>query len=399
MNARQLADHFEEQYGNDEGEVRFFHAPGRVNLIGEHIDYNGGYVLPAALEFGTTLLIRPRSDRVLRLSSTNFPYQLTVAVDETAGAKTGEWTDYPVGVIVELAESGRALSRGYDILVHGDIPNGAGLSSSASLEVAAAYALLTLEGHPIDRTDIAQLSQRAENRFVGVNCGIMDQFAVANGKQDHAILLMCDTLEFKHVPFRTEGYKLVIGNTNKRRGLVDSQYNERRAQCDEAVLELRQAFPELELLAQLDAARYEANKHLIQDEVVRKRAAHVIAENERVLQSVEALQQHDLERFGQLMIASHESLRDLYEVSCAELDVMVEEALRTEGTAGSRMTGAGFGGCTVSLVKESAVPGFIERVGEAYKQRTGLTAEFYVCSVGDGVKEWDSGQIAAAEEE
>ncbi|WCF09847.1 galactokinase [Paenibacillus thiaminolyticus] len=399
MDARQLAAHFEEQYGSGEGEVRFFHAPGRVNLIGEHIDYNGGYVLPAALEFGTTLLIRPRSDRMIRLSSTNFPYQLTVAADEAANAKTGEWTDYPVGVMVELAKSGRALSRGYDILVHGDIPNGAGLSSSASLEVAAAYALLTLEGHPIDRTDIAQLSQRAENRFVGVNCGIMDQFAVANGKQDHAILLMCDTLEFKHVPFRTEGYKLVIGNTNKRRGLVDSKYNERRAQCDEAVRELRQAFPELELLAQLDAARYEANKHLIQDEAVRKRAAHVIAENERVLQSVEALQQHELERFGQLMIASHESLRDLYEVSCEELDVMVEEALRIEGTAGSRMTGAGFGGCTVSLVKESAVPRFIEQVGEAYQRRTGLTAEFYVCSVGDGVKEQDCSNKLAAEGE
>ncbi|MFL1674474.1 galactokinase [Paenibacillus dendritiformis] len=397
MDARQLAAHFEEQYGIGEGEVRFFHAPGRVNLIGEHIDYNGGYVLPAALEFGTTLLIRPRSDRMLRLSSTNFPYQLTV--DETADAKTGEWTDYPVGVIVELAKSGRALSRGYDILVHGDIPNGAGLSSSASLEVAVAYALLTLEGHPIDRTDIAKLSQRAENRFVGVNCGIMDQFAVANGKQDHAILLMCDTLEFKHVPFRTEGCKLVIGNTNKRRGLVDSKYNERRAQCDEAVRELRQAFPDLELLAQLDAAGYEANKHLIQDETVRKRAAHVIAENERVLQSVEALQQHDLERFGQLMIASHESLRDLYEVSCEELDVMVEEALRIEGTAGSRMTGAGFGGCTVSLVKESAVSRFIEQVGEAYQRRTGLTAEFYVCCVGDGVKEKDCGNALAAEGE
>ncbi|BFH67527.1 galactokinase [Paenibacillus dendritiformis] len=399
MDARQLADRFEEQYGVDQEEVRFFHAPGRVNLIGEHIDYNGGYVLPAALEFGTTLLIRPRSDRMLRLSSTNFSYRLTVAVDETADAKTGEWTDYPAGVVVELAKSGRALSRGYDILVHGDIPNGAGLSSSASLEVAAAYALLTLEGHPIDRTDIAQLSQRAENRFVGVNCGIMDQFAVANGRRDHAVLLMCDTLEFRHVPFRTEGCKLVIGNTNKRRGLVDSKYNERRTQCEEAVRELRQAFPELELLAQLDAARFETNKHLIRDEAVRKRAAHVIAENERVLQSVEALQRHDLERFGRLMIASHESLRDLYEVSCEELDVMVEEALRIEGTAGARMTGAGFGGCTVSLVKESAVPRFIERVGEAYQRRTGLTGEFYVCSVGDGVKERDGGNKLAAKGE
>ena len=387
MEANALLSRFEQEFGTSQLPVRFFHAPGRVNLIGEHIDYNGGYVLPAALEFGTTLLIRPRDDDMIRLVTTNFDFQRNVNIADIKHAKSGEWTDYPIGVMVELEESGRGITNGYDLLFHGEIPNGAGLSSSASLEVVTAYALLILERHGIDRTDIAVLSQRAENRFVGVNCGIMDQFAVANGKEGHAILLMCDTLEFTHVPFRTDGYKLVIGNTNKRRGLVDSKYNERRSQCDQAVQALQSVFPDLELLAQLSAEQYQVNKQAIVDETVRRRAEHVIAENDRVLQSVEALKANKLERFGELMIASHESLRDLYEVSCAELDVMVEEALQVEGTLGSRMTGAGFGGCTVSLVSEAAVERFIAQVGEAYEQRTGLRAEFYVCNVGDGVHE------------
>ncbi|WP_019423586.1 galactokinase [Paenibacillus sp. OSY-SE] len=387
MEANALLSRFEQEFGTSQLPVRFFHAPGRVNLIGEHIDYNGGFVLPAALEFGTTLLIRPRDDDMIRLVTTNFDFQRNVNIADIKHAKSGEWTDYPIGVMVELEESGRGITNGYDLLFHGEIPNGAGLSSSASLEVVTAYALLILERHGIDRTDIAVLSQRAENRFVGVNCGIMDQFAVANGKEGHAILLMCDTLEFTHVPFRTDGYKLVIGNTNKRRGLVDSKYNERRSQCDQAVQALQSVFSDLELLAQLSAEQYQVNKQAIVDETVRRRAEHVIAENDRVLQSVEALKANKLERFGELMVASHESLRDLYEVSCTELDVMVEEALQVEGTLGSRMTGAGFGGCTVSLVSEAAVERFIAQVGEAYEQRTGLRAEFYVCNVGDGVHE------------
>ncbi|MFW5435021.1 galactokinase [Paenibacillus apiarius] len=387
MEANALLSRFEQEFGTSQIPVRFFHAPGRVNLIGEHIDYNGGYVLPAALEFGTTLLIRPRGDGIIHLATTNFDVQRSVNIGDIKHAKSGEWTDYPIGVMIELQESGRGIATGYDLLYHGEIPNGAGLSSSASLEVVTAYALLVLEGRAIDRTDIAVLSQRAENRFVGVYCGIMDQFAVANGKEGHAILLMCDTLEYAHVPFHTDGYKLVIGNTNKRRGLVDSKYNERRSQCDQAVQALRSVWPELELLAQLSEVQYQANQHVIADETVRRRAEHVIAENGRVLQSVEALKASDLERFGELMIASHESLRDLYEVSCAELDVMVEEALRVEGTLGSRMTGAGFGGCTVSLVREAAVERFIAQVAAEYERRTGLKAEFYVCNVGDGVHE------------
>lgn len=235
MSIQELNNKFIEKYGVSGEEAKVFYAPGRVNLIGEHLDYNGGYVLPAALEFGTTLIVRPRSDSKVNFASTNFPYEASIDYSEIGKAKTGEWIDYPIGVMVELDKKSTPVSKGYDLLFHGDIPNGAGLSSSASLEVVTAYAFLTLEGGDTDTVEIALLSQRAENQYVGVNSGIMDQFAVANGKRDHAILLMCDTLEYNLVPFITGSYKLVIGNTNKRRGLVDSKYNERRQQCDEAL--------------------------------------------------------------------------------------------------------------------------------------------------------------------
>ncbi|GIO40253.1 galactokinase [Paenibacillus apis] len=372
--------------GNAEG-VRVFNAPGRVNLIGEHIDYNGGYVLPAALEFGTTLAVRKREDGKVSFASTNLPYTAEIAVEELGKEKTEEWVDYPVGVIVELAKRGTNLSSGYDLFYHGEIPNGAGLSSSASIEVVTAFALLSMEGKPADKVEIAVLSQKAENLYVGVNSGIMDQFAVANGAIDHAILLMCDTLEYKHVPFKTGAYKLVIGNTNKRRGLVDSKYNERRSECDEALRLIREKAPEIEFLAQLTPERFGELKGKLNIEVLLKRATHVVEENARVLKSVDALAANDLAAFGSLMNASHDSLRDLYEVSCLELDVMVEEARKIEGTLGSRMTGAGFGGCTVSLVHEDSVERFVQEVGAAYKERTGLEGDFYVCGVGDGVHE------------
>lgn len=372
--------------GNAEA-VRVFNAPGRVNLIGEHIDYNGGYVLPAALEFGTTLAVRKREDGKVSFASTNLPYTAEIPVEELGKEKSDEWVDYPVGVIVELAKRGTILSSGYDLFYHGEIPNGAGLSSSASIEVVTAFALLSMEGKPADKVEIAVLSQKAENLYVGVNSGIMDQFAVANGAIDHAILLMCDTLEHKHVPFKTGAYKLVIGNTNKRRGLVDSKYNERRSECDEALRLIREEAPEIEFLAQLTPERFGELKGKLNSEVLLKRATHVVEENARVLKSVDALAANDLAAFGGLMNASHDSLRDLYEVSCLELDVMVEEARKIEGTLGSRMTGAGFGGCTVSLVHEDSVERFVQEVGTAYKERTGLEGDFYVCGVGDGVHE------------
>lgn len=388
MKATELRQKFIDKYGESGADIRVFHAPGRVNLIGEHIDYNGGYVLPAALEFGTTLLIRERKDTQLQLASTNMDYEGSLDTASIGQEKTGEWTDYPVGVMVELEDKGVKVSKGYDFLYHGEIPNGAGLSSSASLEVLPGYAIQAMEGvSEIDTVELALLSQKAENEFVGVNCGIMDQFAVANGAKDHAILLMCDTLEYEKVPFRTGAYKLIIGNTNKRRGLVDSAYNERRSQCEQALAILKEQLPALNYLAQLKPEQFNTLQDQIKDEKVRQRAEHVVEENARVLASVEALRNNDLEAFGQLMNASHDSLRDLYEVSCTELDVMVEEARRIPGTLGARMTGAGFGGCTVSLVHENDVERFVSEVGAAYEARTGLKGDFYVCGVGEGVNE------------
>jgi len=381
-----LTQQFIQQYGGEAGDIAVFHAPGRVNLIGEHTDYNGGYVFPAALTFGTTLLIRKRSDKQLGLATTNFPSSKQFSIDEIVYDEADDWMNYPKGIVYELQQSGVQFQSGYDLLYHGEIPNGAGLSSSASIEVVTAYALQSLEGLPTDTVKIALLSQKSENEFNGVQCGIMDQFAVANGKKDHAILLMCDTLEYELVPFESGSYKLVIGNTNKRRGLVDSAYNERRAQCEQAVQDLQGAFPELTLLGQISLEQFNSAKHLIKDETVKKRAQHVVEEIDRVLQSIKALKENDLVQFGQLMNGSHDSLRDLYEVTGAELDAMVEAARQVPGVLGSRMTGAGFGGCTVSLVHEDNVETFKDEVGRKYNEATGLTADFYVCTIGNGVE-------------
>ncbi|MCA0756674.1 galactokinase [Paenibacillus sp. N4] len=381
-----LTQQFIQQYGGEADGIAVFHAPGRVNLIGEHTDYNGGYVFPAALTFGTTLLIRKREDNKLGLATTNFPLSKQFAIDEIFYDAADDWMNYPKGIVNELKQTGVEFNNGYDLLYHGEIPNGSGLSSSASIEVVTAYALLNMEGLPTDTVKIALLSQKSENEFNGVQCGIMDQFAVANGKKDHAILLMCDTLEYDLVPFNSGKYKLVIGNTNKRRGLVDSAYNERRRQCEQAVEDLRGAFPELTLLGQISLEQFNSAKHLIKDDTVRARAQHVVEEIDRVLQSMAALKANDLEQFGRLMNGSHDSLRDLYEVTGPELDAMVAAAREVQGVLGSRMTGAGFGGCTVSLVHEDSIEAFKEEVGRKYTEATGLTADFYVCSIGNGVE-------------
>ncbi|WP_138755728.1 galactokinase [Paenibacillus sinopodophylli] len=381
-----LTQQFIQQYGGEAGDIAVFHAPGRVNLIGEHTDYNGGYVFPAALTFGTTLLIRKRTDRNLGLATTNFPTFKSFSIDSIVYDDADDWMNYPKGIVYELQQTGVKFSSGYDLLFHGEIPNGAGLSSSASIEVVTAYALQTLEGLAIDKVKIALLSQKSENEFNGVNSGIMDQFAVANGKKDHAILLMCDTLEYDLIPFDSGKYKLVIGNTNKRRGLVDSAYNERRAQCEQAVVDLQAAFPEITLLGQINLEQLNSAKHLIKDETVRMRAQHVVEEIDRVLQSIQALKANDLAGFGQLMNQSHDSLRDLYEVTGDELDAMVAAARQVNGVLGSRMTGAGFGGCTVSLVHEDSIDAFQEEVGRKYNEATGLQADFYVCTIGNGVE-------------
>jgi len=384
-NLNLLKTQFIELYGGTEKDITVFHAPGRVNLIGEHTDYNGGYVFPAALTFGTTLLLRKNKEGLLRMASTNFAHKGSCSLDGIVYRKEDDWMNYPKGVVAKLQQRGQGPRSGYDMLYHGEIPNGAGLSSSASIEVVTGYGLLEAEGYPADRVELALLAQKAENEFMGVNCGIMDQFAVANGRKDHAILLMCDTLAYELVPFQSGSYKLVIGNTNKRRGLVDSAYNERRSQCEQAVRDLQTRFPDLTLLGQISLEQFEANKDVIKDDIVRRRAQHVVEEIDRVLKSIDVLRANDLEAFGRLMTGSHESLRDLYEVTCRELDVMVEAALSVPGVLGSRMTGAGFGGCTVSLVHEDSIEAFREKVGSIYKEQTGLTGDFYVCSIGDGV--------------
>lgn len=386
-NLQELTQRFLNVYGESSERLAVFHAPGRVNLIGEHTDYNGGYVFPAALTFGTTLLIRKRGDLQLGLASTNFQEHKHLPISPIVYDEADDWMNYPKGIVNELQNRGVEFGSGYDLLFHGEIPNGAGLSSSASIEVVTAYGLLTMEGRETDTVQIALLSQKSENEFNGVQCGIMDQFAVANGKKDHAILLMCDTLEYDLVPFNSGDYQLVIGNTNKRRGLVDSKYNERRSQCEQAVADLKAAFPNLTLLGQLPLADFNANKHLIKDDVVRERAQHVVEEIDRVVQSMNVLRTNDLAAFGRLMNASHDSLRDLYEVTGAELDAMVAAARTVDGVLGSRMTGAGFGGCTVSLVHKDSIETFKSEVGRQYTAATGLVADFYVCAIGNGVEQ------------
>ncbi|MBM7690865.1 galactokinase [Peribacillus deserti] len=391
MNAIQLRELFRDQYGYEEG-VRIFFAPGRVNLIGEHTDYNGGYVFPAALTFGTWAAAAPRKDREYRLASANFPSTAACSVkEELVYKQEDDWANYPKGVLKELlqlaGQDGSEQYLGADVLYYGNIPNGAGLSSSASIELVTGLALSKLAGLEIPMIELVKIGQNAENRFVGVNCGIMDQFAVGMGKENQAMMLKCDTLEFKYVPVKINGYKLVIINTNKRRGLADSKYNERRAQCEEALAIIQQHLKGVQNLGEVSAAKWENVKGFIENEVIRNRAEHVIAENERVLAATQSLQENDILAFGELMKQSHESLRDLYEVTGFELDTLFEEASKIEGCVGTRMTGAGFGGCNVSLVKEEAVDEFKDKVAKNYTETTGLEPAFYVCKIGDGAKE------------
>jgi len=385
MNSEQLKETFISLYGDSENRIHLFFSPGRVNLIGEHTDYNGGYVFPCALSFGTYLVLRENNKRVVRFATTNFDHRGEVKLDEPFEKEGKSWINYPVGVLNEFRKKAKEI-EGVDLLYSGDIPNGAGLSSSASIEMVTAFAMNELFGFGFDRMELVKLSQSAENNFVGVNCGIMDQFASGMGAADHALFLNCDTLDYERVPLKLEGMKIVIANTNKRRGLADSKYNERRAQCESAVEALRSG-KNIKHLSDLNLEEFNTLSHLITDETEKRRARHVITENNRTLEAIEALNQGDVESFGHLMNQSHDSLRDDYEVTGTELDTLVEEARNIEGTIGSRMTGAGFGGCTVSIVEEEQVETFIREVGLAYKERTGLNADFYVAEIGDGSKE------------
>ena len=378
---------FKKIYSYIEG-VRTFFSPGRVNLIGEHTDYNGGNVFPCALSFGTYGALGLRNDKVVRMYSDNFPEVgiIEFHLDSIKFEKEHDWVNYPKGVLDVILKNGYNIERGFDIYIYGNIPNGAGLSSSASLEVLIGVMMDTLFDLNIDRIQLVKFAQEAENKFIGVNCGIMDQFAIGMGKRDHAILLDCNTLNYSYSPLELKDLVLVIGNTNKRRGLADSKYNERRSQCETALSELKKTL-NINSLGELSIEEFENNKHLITDDINRKRAKHAVYENQRTLKAKEALSNGDLFSFGKLMNESHISLKEDYEVTGIELDTLVELAWNHEGTIGSRMTGAGFGGCTVSLVKRDKVGDFIKKVGQGYEEKIGYEASFYIANVGDGTRE------------
>lgn len=381
----QLLKEFKEKFGS-EGDIRSYFAPGRVNLIGEHTDYNGGHVFPCALTIGTYAIVRKREDRNFRFYSTNFESLgvIEASLDNLKYDKALDWTNYPLSVVWAFIEKGYPVDYGFDMLLFGNIPNGSGLSSSASVEVVTGVALRDLFGYDdISMIDIALFGQYSENNFNGVNCGIMDQFAIAMGKKDQAIFLDTSDLSYTYAPIKLANEKIVIACSNKKRGLGDSKYNERRAECEEALAELQTKL-DIKALGELSEEEFESNKDLIKSEVRQRRAKHAVYENQRTLKAVDALKAGNLEEFGKLMNASHVSLRDDYEVTGIELDTLVENAWEQEGVIGSRMTGAGFGGCTVSIVKTDCVDKFIENVGKAYLEKIGYAADFYVVEIGDG---------------
>ena len=375
---------FEELYGNADGANVYF-APGRVNMIGEHTDYNGGHVFPCALTIGTYAAVKKRTDRKLRFYSMNFEKMGVVesSLDDLTPSDAAGWTNYPKGVMWAFAERGMKMDCGLDIVLNGDIPGGSGLSSSASLEVLTGFYLRDLFGFDVTNVDLALIGQYSENNFNGMNCGIMDQFASAMGKKDNAIFLDTADLSYQYAPLVLDGAKIIVTNSNVKHSLVNSAYNERRSECEKALEELK-AVVDIKGLGDLSEDQFEANKDAIKDEVRKKRAKHAVYENQRTIRAVEALKNNDLKEFGELMNASHVSLRDDYEVSCEEIDVLVEEAWKVDGVIGSRITGGGFGGCTVSIVKDEAVEIFKEKVGAAYKERVGKNADFYVVEIGDG---------------
>lgn len=382
-----LLEKFKELLGNADG-VSLYFSPGRVNLIGEHTDYNGGHVFPCALTLGTYGAARKRNDRLVHFYSMNLDHLgvIEASLDELVNKKEYNWANYPFGVVWAFAEKGYTLDCGFDMVIWGNIPNGSGLSSSASLEVLTGVILKDLYGiDALSMTDLALIGQYSENNFNGCNCGIMDQFAVAMGKKDHAIFLDTSTLNYEYAPVVLEDAKIVITNSKVKHSLVDSAYNQRRQECTDALSEL-QSVIEIKTLGDLDEETFEKHKDAIKDPIRQKRARHAVKENQRTIQAVAALRAGDITRFGQLMNQSHISLRDDYEVSCEEIDILVDLAWTLPGVIGSRITGGGFGGCTVSIVKNDAVDTFTESIGQAYKEKVGHEAEFYIVDIGDGAK-------------
>ena len=375
---------FEEVFGDSEGAKVFF-APGRVNLIGEHTDYNGGHVFPCALTIGTYMAVKKRDDKKLRFYSMNFDHLGVIesSIEGLKPEKEADWTNYPKGVMWAFEKRGMKMDCGLDIVLNGNIPNGSGLSSSASLEVVTGFMLRDLFGFEVTNVELARIGQYSENNFNGMNCGIMDQFASAMGKKDNAIFLDTADLSYEYAPINLAGAKIVVTNSKVKHSLVNSEYNTRRSECETALKEL-QTVTDIKGLGDLTEEEFESHKCAIKDETRVKRAKHAVYENRRTIRAVEALKNNDLETFGKLMNASHVSLSDDYAVSCSEIDVLVDAAWKVEGVIGSRITGGGFGGCTVSIVKDEAIEAFKEQVGKAYQEQVGKTPEFYVVEIGNG---------------
>ena len=387
---KKLFDKFTELFGSADG-ARFYFSPGRVNLIGEHTDYNGGHVFPCALTIGTYGAARRRDDRLIHFYSMNLDRfgVVEVSLDNLSFNSKYNWANYPLGVVWAFAEKGYTLDCGFDMVIWGNIPNGSGLSSSASLEVLTGVILTDLfDISSLSMTDLALIGQYSENNFNGCNCGIMDQFAVAMGKKDNAIFLDTSTLKFEYAPIELEDAKIIITNSKVKHSLVDSAYNDRRQECADALAALQKDL-DIESLGELSPEEFEANKGLITDPVQLKRAKHAVYENQRTIDAVASLRAGDIARFGELMNQSHISLRDDYAVSCEEIDILVDLAWKIPGVIGSRITGGGFGGCTVSIVKSNSVDTFIESIGKAYKEKVGHEAEFYTVQIGDGAARLD----------
>lgn len=382
---KNLLKKFYDVFGQEDKDAKIYFAPGRVNLIGEHTDYNGGHVFPCALTIGTYAAARKREDNKLRFYSCNFEQigVLESSIENIAFREEDKWTNYPKGVIWAMKEKNYDIPYGMDVIYYGTIPNGSGLSSSASIEVLTGFILNDMFDLNISKVDLALIGQYAENKFNGVNCGIMDQFAIAMGKKNQAVFLDTADLSYEYAPIQLEHHKIVIMNTNKKRGLGDSKYNERRSECEQALEELQRVI-NISTLGELSKEKFEQYKSSIQSDIRKKRARHAVYENQRTIEAVKALKENNLEKFGKLMIESHMSLKNDYEVTGVELDTLVEEALKQEDVLGARMTGAGFGGCAVSIVKTEAVETFIENVGTAYKEIIGYAADFYVVEIGDG---------------
>lgn len=381
----QLQQIFAEKFG-EKGTGSYF-APGRINLIGEHTDYNGGYVFPASITIGTYGVARKRADKQIRLYSENFPEKgiITFSLDDLEYRKEDDWTNYPKGVIRYLKAAGHAIDSGIEIAFYGNIPNGAGLSSSASIELLTGVILDDLFGLAIERLELILTGKKVENDFIGVNSGIMDQFAIGMGKKDHALLLDTNTLAYDLVPAEFGDYVVAIMNTNKRRELADSKYNERRGECEEALKRLQTKL-KIQSLGELDEATFFAHTSLIEDPTLIKRAKHAVTENQRTLKAKAALEAGDLESFGHLLDASHASLRDDYEVTGIELDTLVAAAQEQPAVLGARMTGAGFGGCAIALVKKSEWEAFATAVKESYREKIGYETDIYQASIDDGAR-------------